>query len=130
MQIEVEQISSLGRKINIIIPAEKINDSIQTKIKKISKQIKMNGFRPGHVPVTLIKEKYATAVYQEAIEELIDSGVKKVIDEYHLDPMEQLNLENMEHQPDNLKSLQDLKDLKDLKDHEVGIIIPSFILYL
>ena len=116
MQIEVEQISSLGRKINIIIPAEKINDSIQTKIKKISKQIKMNGFRPGHVPVTLIKEKYATAVYQEAIEELIDSGVKKVIDEYHLDPMEQLNLENMEHQPDNLKSLQDLKDLKDLKD--------------
>lgn len=115
MQIEVEQVSSLGRKINIVIPAEKINDTIQTKMKKISKQIKMNGFRPGHVPVTLIKEKYATAVYQEAIEELIDSGVKKVIDEYHLDPMEQLNLENMDQQPNNLTSLKDFKDLKDLK---------------
>ena len=99
----------------MIISAEQINDSIQTKIKKISKQIKMNGFRPGHVPVDLIKEKYATAVYQEAIEELIDSGVKKVIDEYHLDPMEQLNLENMDNQPDNLKSLQDFKNFKDLK---------------
>ncbi len=57
MQILVEKVSNLGRKISVAIPADHINQEVSNKIKKLTKQVKLNGFRQGHVPLKVINHK-------------------------------------------------------------------------
>lgn len=84
MQISVEKTSELAKNIKIIIPTTKINDIVSNKIKTLSKQIKLNGFRPGHVPHKLITQKYGPEVRQEALNETIDSALNQAISENKL----------------------------------------------
>lgn len=85
MQISIEQISELGRNINIVIENTKINDIVSNKIKTLAKQLKLNGFRPGHVPHKLISQKYGPEIRQEALNESIDAAINQAISENKLD---------------------------------------------
>lgn len=95
MQVSIEKVSDLGRKINVSIPADKINDVVSDKIKKLTKQVKLNGFRPGHVPAKLINERYGNSVRQEAVNEVIDSALNQAISEHKLSPIGDIKLENI-----------------------------------
>lgn len=95
MQISVEKISNLGRKINVAIPSNQINDAVSNKLKKLTKQVKLNGFRPGHVPTKLINEKYGSSIRQEALNEVIDSALNKAISDHGLFPIGDIKLENV-----------------------------------
>lgn len=85
MQIAVEKTSELARDIKIIIPTTKVNDIVSNKIKTLAKQIKLNGFRPGHVPHKLISQKYGPEIRQEALNETIDAALNQAISENKLD---------------------------------------------
>jgi len=95
VQISVEKVSNLGRKINVAIPATKINDVVSNKIKKLTKQVKINGFRAGHVPPKLINEKYGSSIRQEALSECMDSALNQAISEHELFPVGEIKLENI-----------------------------------
>lgn len=95
MQISIEKLSDLGRKINVLIPAAQVNDAVFNKIKKLTNQVKMNGFRVGHVPIKLINQKYGSSVRKEVVSEVIDSALNEAIAEHKLSPMGQIKLENL-----------------------------------
>lgn len=95
MQVSVEKIGSLGRKINVAIPATKINETISNKLKKLTKQVKLNGFRPGHVPLKLVNEKYGSSVRQEVINEAINEAIHQAMAEHELSPLGDIKLENV-----------------------------------
>ena len=95
MQIFVEKTSDLGRKIKVAIPSTKINELVSDKIKKLSTQVKLNGFRPGHVPIKLINEKYGQEVRKEALSEVIDAGLNQAISENKLSPVGEIELEQV-----------------------------------
>lgn len=109
MQVTIQEVNKISRKIDITVPVEQIIPAMESKIKKLSQTVKWNGFRPGNVPMNLIKQKYGMAVYQEVIDELINSGIKKAIEEHNLDPIEQLSLESINNDKVNLENLEDLK---------------------
>jgi trigger factor len=95
VQIEIENLNDLGKKINVCIPYNKINEMISTKVKKLSKQIKMDGFRPGHVPIKLIEQKFGASIRQEILSELLDSSLKQAISENNLSPIGDIKLEKI-----------------------------------
>ena len=67
MQVSIESLEGLQRKMTVQVPAEQIDTAIDQKLKQLSKTVKLDGFRPGKVPVSVVKQKFGNQVRQEVI---------------------------------------------------------------
>ena len=85
MQINLENTSSLGRKLKIIVSKEDVLEAEAKHIKSIAKKIKIPGFREGHVPLTVVKQKYGTKARQETIAKIIEDTLSKAMVENNED---------------------------------------------
>ena len=73
MQVSVETLEGLQRKMTVQLPAEKVNEIVDNKLRTIAKQVRLDGFRPGKVPLKVVKQRFGDHVRQEAYGELIQS---------------------------------------------------------
>src|SRR5258707_733048 len=68
MQQAVQNTSSpLERNITVSIPVERIEAEITTRLKKLARTVKMQGFRPGHVPLKMVERHYGYQVRKEVV---------------------------------------------------------------
>jgi len=79
MQVSIEPLEGLQRKMTISLPAEQVDSAIDKKLKEISRNIRLDGFRPGKVPVGIVRQKYGAAVREEVIGELIESSYREAV---------------------------------------------------
>src|SRR5205809_6433435 len=78
MQQAVQNASStLERNITVSVPVEQIEAEIAARLKKLARTVKMQGFRPGHVPLKMVERHYGPQVRQEV---LSDSVQKQFFD--------------------------------------------------
>jgi trigger factor len=71
MQVSVETTQGLERKLTISVPAESVDVEVKNRLRHISKTQRINGFRPGKVPATVIQKRYGQSVRQEVAGELM-----------------------------------------------------------
>ena len=62
MQVSVEQTSELGRKITIAVPADKVEAEINQRLNTLKGRVKIDGFRPGKVPMNVVRQRYGAQV--------------------------------------------------------------------
>lgn len=86
MSVSVESTSSLGRKLEAKIPNKKLEDLLKVKINKLSREVKLKGFRPGKVPINVIQKQFGPSVRQEAIAELIEETLRDAFNEQNIQP--------------------------------------------
>jgi len=79
MQISIEKTEGLERNLNVSIPAENINSQVAEKLKEISKEIKIKGFRPGKVPKNVLTQRYGKHARQEVLGDIINSSIQSAI---------------------------------------------------
>lgn len=79
MKISVETLEGLERKMTVQLRAEKISQAVDAKIKTIAKTVKIDGFRPGKVPLSTVKKMYGAAIKQEVLGDLIESTYQEAI---------------------------------------------------
>ena len=90
MQVSVETLEGLQRKMTVQLPAEKVNEIVDNKLRTIAKQVRLDGFRPGKVPLKVVKQRFGDHVRQEAYGELIRSNIyEQSSSEKHLPAVEQ-----------------------------------------
>jgi trigger factor len=77
MQVQVEDISSVQKKITIEIPAERVNKEIDKAYSAIQKKAKLQGFRPGKAPMQLIKRTYSDAMRDDVMRRLYQETLYK-----------------------------------------------------
>lgn len=65
MQVSVETTQGLERQVTITVPANKIDAEVKSRLRDLAKRQRIDGFRPGKAPVTLIQKRYGLAVLQE-----------------------------------------------------------------
>jgi trigger factor len=87
MQVTVENLSSLERKLNITLPAEKVTETVQAKLKEITPKAKLPGFRPGKIPAAVIEKRFGPSARADAIETLIRESFGEAIKEQNLNPV-------------------------------------------
>lgn len=103
MQVSVEKTGSLGRRLTIEVPSEKVQTAEQTHIKELSKSIQVEGFRKGKVPVTFIKQKYGAQIRQEAVTKVLQDTLEAALQEQNMRPANRPNVENLkDEQGENL----------------------------
>ena len=84
MSSVVEKLQGLKRRLSITLPPEKVEQAFDTRMKELTKKVKVPGFRIGKVPKQLLEKKYGQGVLQEVAEELFRSRLHEAIEEHHL----------------------------------------------
>jgi len=67
MAVTVETLAKLERRITLLIPATELNSEIETRLKKLSRTVKADGFRPGKVPMSVVAQRYGYSVQSEVM---------------------------------------------------------------
>ena len=67
MQANLETLSTLERKLSVALPAAEIDTEIENRLKRLSRTVRMHGFRPGKVPMKVIAQQYGPQVKQEVL---------------------------------------------------------------
>ena len=65
MQVSVDTAEGLQRRLTITVPADAVDSAVKSRLQQLAKTQRINGFRPGKVPVSVIKKRFGTAVRQE-----------------------------------------------------------------
>ncbi|WP_114326560.1 trigger factor [Candidatus Colwellia aromaticivorans] len=71
MQVSVETIQGLERRLTISVPAETVDVEVKNRLRQVSKTQRIDGFRPGKVPASVIQKRYGKSVRQEVAGELM-----------------------------------------------------------
>ena len=104
MQVSLETTSTLERKMTIEVPAEKVSSVMEQRLQKMSRQVKISGFRPGKVPLSVVRQRYGKQVFQEVVADTMQSTYQEAIHQEKLRPAGSPHIE-----PLNLETDQDLK---------------------
>lgn len=94
MQVHVEDISPVQKKISIEIPAERVNEEIDKAYSAIQKKAKIQGFRPGKAPMQLIKRTYSDAMRDDVMRRLYQQTLYKAMDEHKVEPIDSPTIES------------------------------------
>ena len=99
MQVSVESTGTLGRKITVQVPSERINDAIDKKLNELSRTVKLDGFRPGKVPMKVVKQKFSGQVRQDVMGEVLQSTLYEAINQEELKPAQGPTVEDVKMEP-------------------------------
>ena len=87
MDVKVEEVNALTRKVTITLPADEVKGKINKAYAKLQKEAKMKGFRRGKVPRSVIEKTYKPQVQAEVGEELVQETYFDIIEKQDFDPV-------------------------------------------
>ncbi len=77
MQVSVETTGNIDRKMTVAVPAAQIDQEVEKRLKSMAGRVRIDGFRPGKVPFSLIKKRYEDSVRYEIVEKLLGSSFQQ-----------------------------------------------------
>ena len=84
MQTSLENLGTLERRLNMAVPVEEIEKQIGERLKKLSRNLRMAGFRPGKVPMKLVAQQYGPQVRSEVIGDAVEKAFSEAVREQNL----------------------------------------------
>ncbi len=79
MQVSIETLEGLERRMTVQIPSERVTEAVEKKLKDLSKSVRIDGFRPGKVPLKVVQQKFGGHVRQEVIGDVIESSYQEAL---------------------------------------------------
>jgi len=86
MQVKVESTGKLERRMRVELPAERIDQEVDSRLKSVGRTAKIKGFRPGKVPPKVVRQKYGKQIREEVLSELMQKSYTAAIMEAKLKP--------------------------------------------
>ena len=74
MTVNVETLEKLERKITLTLPVGTIQSEVDSRLKKLARTVKMDGFRPGKVPMNVVAQRYGYSVHYEVMNDKVGEG--------------------------------------------------------
>ncbi len=84
MAVNVETLEKLERRITLTVPASEINNEVETRLKKLSRTVKADGFRPGKVPMSVVAQRYGYSVQYEVVNDRVGQAFNEATNEARL----------------------------------------------
>ena len=84
MAVNVETLEKLERKITLTLPVGAIQSEVETRLKKLARTVKMDGFRPGKVPMTVVSQRYGYSVHYEVMNDKVGEAFSVAANEAKL----------------------------------------------
>ena len=84
MAVNVETLEKLERKITLTLPATVIQNEVNARLKKLARQVKIDGFRPGKVPMNIVAQRYGYSVHYEVMNDKVGEAFNQAAMEAQL----------------------------------------------
>ena len=104
MQVSVESIGKLERRMQVQVPAERVSQEIDARLKNLSRTARLKGFRPGKAPIKIIRQQFGPQVQREVFGELLQSSYAEAVTQKQLTPAGSPRIE-----PQSMAEGQDLR---------------------
>ncbi len=89
MKTSIEKVEGLNRKINVVIPADRVSETYNEMFMDLQRNVTLKGFRKGKAPITQIKSIYKDQIKSDVIKELLNKGFYQALSEHSLNPISQ-----------------------------------------
>ena len=84
MAVQVETLEKLERRITLLLTADTISGEVETRLKKLSRTVKADGFRPGKVPMSVVSQRYGYQVQYEVVNDRVGQSFNNAVNEAKL----------------------------------------------
>jgi len=84
MAVTVETLEKLERKITLTLPTSVIQNEVETRLKRLARQVKVDGFRPGKVPMNIVAQRYGYSVHYEVMNDKVGEAFSVAANEAQL----------------------------------------------
>ena len=111
MQVSVESVNNIERKVTIGVPAARVESEVDKRLQKAAQSARIDGFRPGKVPMKVIKKRYGVGVRQEVVGEMMRETLYEALQQEKLNPVGRPSVEP--------KTVEAGKDLEYIATFEV-----------
>jgi trigger factor len=86
MHVAVENTGILERKMKVTVPCERIDQQVNTKIRQLSKTAKIDGFRPGKIPESVIRQRFGKGIEFEVLNDVLQHTLQEALQKENLTP--------------------------------------------
>ncbi|CAN5476695.1 trigger factor [soil metagenome] len=100
MAVTVENLEKLERKMTLTLPLNSIQSEVATRLKKLARTVKMDGFRPGKVPMSVVSQRYAYSVHYEVMNDKVGEAFAVAANEAKLRVAGQPRISEKEDAPE------------------------------
>lgn len=84
MAVTVETLEKLERKMTLTLPVGTIQSEVESRLKKLARTVKMDGFRPGKVPMNVVSQRYGYSVHYEVMNDKVGEAFANAANEAKL----------------------------------------------
>lgn len=84
MTVVVETLEKLERKITLTLPMDAVQNEVQARLRKLARTVKMDGFRPGKVPMNVVTQRYGYSVHYEVMNDKVGQAFAQAASEAKL----------------------------------------------
>ena len=86
MQVSIETTSGLERRLTVGVPAETVDTAVDERLRQAVKNVRLPGFRPGKVPMKVMRQRFGTGVRQEVVGEVMSRSFQEAVIQEKLRP--------------------------------------------
>jgi trigger factor len=96
MEVSIENTGGLSRRMTVQVPAERVDQEVESRLKSMSQTVRLDGFRPGKVPTKVIEQKYGKQVRFEVVDQVINSTLQEALTQEGVRPAGMPDVEPVE----------------------------------
>ena len=111
MRVSIETTSNLERRLTVGVPAERVDQEVDNRLQKAARNVRLAGFRPGKVPMKVMRQRFGAGIRQEVVGEVVNDSFREAIIQEKLRPAGQPTIEP--------KTLEPGKELQYVATFEV-----------
>ena len=104
MRVSIETTSSLERRLTVGVPAERVDLEVDQRLQKAAQNVRLPGFRPGKVPMKVMRQRFGAGIRQEVVGEVVNQSFREAVIQEKLRPAGQPSIE-----PRNLEQGKELQ---------------------
>ncbi|HEB81170.1 MAG TPA: trigger factor, partial [Chromatiales bacterium] len=99
MQVSIETTGELQRRLTVEVPAEQVEQEVATRLRTLAQRVRIDGFRPGKVPLKMVAQRYGSKVRNEVTDEVVQRSLGDALRQENLRPAGGPRIESREVTP-------------------------------
>jgi trigger factor len=96
LEVSIESMGGLQRRMTVIVPETAVSERVASRLKDLSKTARVDGFRKGKAPFSVLKRQYGDAVYADVVNDTIEKTLSEAFEKESLQPAGHPTLESIE----------------------------------
>ncbi len=86
MQVSVQTTEGLERRMTVQVPAEQVDQEVANRLRDLSRNVRLDGFRPGKVPFKVVQKRFGSQVRQEVVNDVLQRSYGEALSQESLNP--------------------------------------------